>query len=156
MPAKDRLLALIEPLVKQENLLLWDLSVQSGGGRKVVQILIDLPDHETITMDKITDFTQLVNEALDEADPDPMPGAYMLDIASPGADRPLKEPWHYAWSKEADEPIKLALFAARDGQKQFEGKILNQDDQGLDLETGKGQEHFSYDEIAKAILNTQF
>ena len=71
---------LIEPLINAQQLLLWDVSYTKEGGQKVLRILIDKRNHEFITMDDITTFTQAVNELLDTIEPDPIPEAYMLDI----------------------------------------------------------------------------
>ncbi|WEV53990.1 ribosome maturation factor RimP [Leuconostocaceae bacterium ESL0723] len=152
----DTVRALIQPIIDQEGLLLWDLTLGNSGGQKVLTILVDRPNHEPITMDMITTFTQAVNQVLDEADPDPIPGAYLLDISSPGADRPLKERWHYEWAKEAGEPIQLALFAPQDGQKKWQGELDQVDDTGLVLKVDDQSHPFTYDQIAKAVLDVQF
>ncbi|MBS9336113.1 ribosome maturation factor RimP [Fructobacillus papyrifericola] len=150
------LLDLIQPIIDEQGLLLWDLSVKKVGGQKTVELLVDLPDHEKISMAQITEFTRAVNEALDEAPVDPVPGEYMLDIASPGLDRALSEDWHYTWAKEEGEPITVALFAAKDGQKKWTGRIVQQDDAGLTLQVDGEEKSFSFDEIAKAVVSVQF
>ncbi|MCO0832493.1 ribosome maturation factor RimP [Fructobacillus sp. W13] len=150
------LLDIVQPIIEDQNLLLWDLVIKKVAGKKTVEILVDLPNHNNISMTQITTFTQAVNEALDEAEVDPVPGEYMLDIASPGWDRSLSEPWHFAWAKEADEQISIALFAAKDGQKKWTGAISSLDDDGLSLEVDGEEKRFNFDEIAKAVVSIQF
>ena len=93
----------------------------------------------------------------DTVEPDPIPEAYLLDISSPnGADRPLKQPWHYRWAQEADETILVALFAAKEGQKKWQGKVKSVTDEGIVLSTAQGDLSLQFDEIAKAIAGYQF
>ncbi|MBS9337180.1 ribosome maturation factor RimP [Fructobacillus parabroussonetiae] len=150
------LLDLIQPIIDEQGLLLWDLSVKNVAGQKTVELLVDLPDHDKISMAQITEFTRAVNEAIDEAAVDPVPGEYLLDIASPGLDRSLNERWHYTWAKEEGEPITVALFAAKDGQKKWTGRIDQLDDAGLTLSVDGEAKPFSFDEIAKAVVSVQF
>ncbi|WP_099044560.1 ribosome maturation factor RimP [Leuconostoc citreum] len=147
---------LIEPLINAQQLLLWDVSYTKEGGQKVLRILIDKRNHEFITMDDITTFTQAVNELLDTIEPDPIPEAYMLDISSPGADRPLIRPWHYEWAKASGENILVAFFVAKNGQKKWQGKIETIDDKGITLTRSSETIVCTFDEIAKAVLDTQF
>ncbi|MCM6837989.1 ribosome maturation factor RimP [Leuconostoc mesenteroides] len=147
---------LISPIIEAHNDLLWDLTFTKEGGQKVLRILLDKPEHQFITMNDLTLFTQEVNELLDTVDPDPIPEAYVLDISSPGADRPLKELWHFGWAKEANENILVSLFVAKEGQKKWQGKIADLNKDGLTLTTTNGRLPLTFDEIAKAILDVQF
>lgn len=150
------LLDILEPIIADQGLLLWDLNIKQVGGQKTVEVLVDLPEHQNISMAQITEFTQAVNEALDSAEVDPVPGEYMLDIASPGMDRSLALPWHFAWAKDGDLAVTLALFAAKDGQKKWTGEITDLSDTGLTLQTGQEKLEVNFDEIAKAIVAVQF
>ncbi|MGO0154132.1 ribosome maturation factor RimP [Leuconostoc mesenteroides] len=147
---------LISPIIEANNDLLWDLTFTKEGGQRVLRILLDKPDHQFITMNDLTLFTQEVNDLLDAVDPDPIPEAYVLDISSPGADRPLKELWHFEWAKEANENILVSLFVAKEGQKKWQGKIADLNEDGLTLTTTNGRLPLTFDEIAKAILDVQF
>lgn len=153
---EQAIVQLITPIVAEQNNLLWDLTFSKEGGQKILRIMVDKPDHALITMAEITDFTQAVNELLDTVEPDPIPEAYLLDISSPGADRPLKQPWHYQWVQEADETILVALFVAKSGQKKWQGKVKSVTETGVVLSTTEGEIALQFDEIAKAVLDIQF
>lgn len=150
------LLEILNPIIEKQGLMLWDLNIKKVGGQKTVEVLVDLPGHQNISMAQITEFTQLVSEALDDAAVDPVPGEYMLDIASPGMDRSLAEPWHFAWAKDGDLAVTVALFAAKDGQKQWTGQITDLNENGLSLQSDQEQLDVTFDEIAKAIVAVQF
>ncbi|CAM3068363.1 ribosome maturation factor RimP [Leuconostoc rapi] len=153
---EQQIMALITPIVEKRDILLWHLSYTKEGGQKVLRILLDKPNHESITMADLTDFTQEVNELLDTADPDPIPEPYLLDISSPGADRPLIKPWHFKWAQDSEENILVSLFVAKDGQKKWQGHISSLTDDGLVLATDKDELVLNFDEIAKAVLDIQF
>lgn len=143
---------LITPLIDAADLLLWDVSFAKEGGSKVLRILVDKPNHEFVTMQNLTAFTNEVNELLDTVDPDPIPEAYMLDISSPGADRPLNELWQYQWAVEADEPILVSLFAPKEGAKKHLGRIQDLTETGLTLVNDEVTLPLTFTEIAKANL----
>ncbi|AFS40215.1 MAG: ribosome maturation factor RimP [Leuconostoc gelidum] len=153
---EQKIIELITPIVDRRNELLWDLTYTKEGGQKVLRILLDKPNHQFITMADLTAFTQEVNEFLDTSDPDPIPEAYLLDISSPGADRPLKHPWHFKWAQDSNENILVSLFVAKNGQKKWQGKIKSLNDTGLVLLTDHGELILNFDEIAKAVLDIQF
>ncbi|MBZ5947994.1 ribosome maturation factor RimP [Leuconostoc gasicomitatum] len=153
---EQRIIELITPIVDRRKELLWDLTYTKEGGQKVLRILLDKPNHQFITMADLTAFTQEVNELLDTSDPDPIPEAYLLDISSPGADRPLKQPWHFKWAQDGNENILMSLFVAKNGQKKWQGKIKTLNDNGLVLLTDHGEIILNFDEIAKAVLDIQF
>ena len=153
---EQRIIELITPIVDRRKELLWDLTYTKEGGQKVLRILLDKPNHQFITMADLTAFTQEVNELLDTSDPDPIPEAYLLDISSPGADRPLKHPWHFKWAQDSNENILVSLFVAKNGQKKWQGKIKTLTDNGLVLLTDHGEIILNFDEIAKAVLDIQF
>ncbi|MFV0314697.1 MAG: ribosome maturation factor RimP, partial [Anaerotignum sp.] len=53
---------------------------------------------------------------------DPIEQAYILEVSSPGIDRPLKKQSDF--EKYRGEIIDIKMYKARDGQKQFQGELL--------------------------------
>ena len=53
---------------------------------------------------------------------DPIDGEYTLEVSSPGMDRPLYTPTHYA--RYVGETVNLRLRMARDGRRRFKGEIV--------------------------------
>ncbi|MBU7455376.1 ribosome maturation factor RimP [Leuconostoc fallax] len=147
---------LVKPVIDEHGDILWDLTFGNEGGQRVLRILIDKADHEFITMNDLTKLTEEINELLDNSEPDPIPGTYMLDISSPGADRPLKALWHYQWAQEADENILVSLFVAKNGRKKWQGKISEINDDAIVLITDDETLTLAFSEIAKASLDVQF
>ena len=71
--------------------------------------------------------SELVSEKLDELDPDPFPEPYILELSSPGLERPIKN--EKDWERAKGSYIHVSLYQKIDGEKTYEGtlKDLNQD-----------------------------
>jgi ribosome maturation factor RimP len=82
-------------VVDGAGLHLEGVTVTRAGGRSVVRITLDLPEDQVGSLDSDTlgDASRAISAALD-AD-DVVPGAYTLEISTPGTSRPLTEPRHF-------------------------------------------------------------
>ncbi len=94
-PGADSVRTVVGPVVDGAGLHLEDVAVSRAGGRSVVRITLDLPEDEVGSLDSDTlgDVSRAISAALD-AD-DVVPGAYTLEISTPGTSRPLTEPRHF-------------------------------------------------------------
>ena len=91
-----RLSQLLAPVVSATGHDLEGLEVTPAGRRRVVRMLVDKDGG--ITLDDVADVSRAVSEALDDIDarePALLGGAYVLEVSSPGVDRPLTEPRHW-------------------------------------------------------------
>ncbi|MEW6723697.1 MAG: ribosome maturation factor RimP [Bacillota bacterium] len=84
----------------------------------VLEILIDCP--EGVSLDHCEFINRKVSERLDELDP--IQQAYVLEVASPGADRPLVRADDFR--RFAGERIKVATHQGLEGRKHWTGKLL--------------------------------
>ncbi|MCL2090566.1 MAG: ribosome maturation factor RimP [Micrococcales bacterium] len=82
--------ALLDPVVAASGLVLDAVAVRTGGGRTVVVVTVDLRDDDDQALD--LDRIEAVSEQVSAALGDTVPGAYTLEVTSPGADRPLTRP----------------------------------------------------------------
>jgi ribosome maturation factor RimP len=103
--AAPRVREVVEPAVTAAGLLLEDLQVAGAGTRTVVRVVVDLAadDERELDLDRIGEVTQAVSDALDATDV--LPGAYTLEVSSPGVDRPLTEPRH--WRRAVGRSVTL-------------------------------------------------
>ena len=101
---EDAITQLLEPTLSPLGLLIEEVTVIPAGKRRLVRVLVDRtldlsdPVEETIdpvTLDEVTDATRAINEQLDASD---VMGEqpYVLEVSSPGTDRPLTLPRHFA------------------------------------------------------------
>ena len=90
MSVSPRVRALIEPVVAAEGLEVFDLE-QAG---PVLRVTVDRPGG--VDIEDITRTTRAISRTLDEHDP--ITGGYTLEVSSPGLERVLRTPAHYAWA----------------------------------------------------------
>ncbi|MGR8007937.1 ribosome maturation factor RimP [Streptomyces hypolithicus] len=149
----DRLRALLEPLVSAEGLDLEDIEVSRAGRRRMLRIVVD--SDEGVELDTCAELSRTVSEKLDETDA-MGEGEYVLEVSSPGADRPLSEHRHYVRNTG-----RLARLQLHDGTE-LVARILTVDDEGLDLEVPgvKGRKpsarRVAFSDIAKARVEIEF
>ncbi|MEE1767183.1 ribosome maturation factor RimP [Streptomyces sp. JV185] len=149
----ERLRGLLEPLVSAEQLDLEEIEVSRAGRRRVLRIVVD--SEEGVELDACAELSRAISEKLDETDA-MGDGEYVLEVSSPGADRPLTEHRHYVRATG-----RLAKFHLHEGGE-LVARILAVDEEGLDLEVPgvKGRRPTSrrvaFDEIAKARVEIEF
>lgn len=124
--------------------------VQLSGGRGVklkLQVLAERPDG-SMTVADCTKASRTVSALLDVEDP--IGGAYLLEVASPGIDRPLTRLKDF--SRWAGFEARVELVAPREGQRRFSGPLVGADGQEVVIDTQEGRKHLPFAEIAKAKL----
>lgn len=91
----------------------------SGLKRKTLQIMIDRLDGAGITVEDCEQVSRYSSVLLDQYDP--ISGAYMLEISSPGMDRPLVKLKDY--QRFIGHDIILKTHIAINNRKTFPGKL---------------------------------
>ncbi|MGA5131765.1 ribosome maturation factor RimP [Streptomyces olivoreticuli] len=149
----ERLRELLAPLVSARELDLEEVEVTTAGKRRVLRIVVD--SDAGVELDECADVSRAVSEKLDETDA--MGGApYVLEVTSPGADRPLTEHRHYV--RATGRLMKAQLTEGGE----LVARIVAVDDEGLDLEVPgvKGRKptsrRLAFGEIAKARVEVEF
>ncbi|MFJ1930092.1 MULTISPECIES: ribosome maturation factor RimP [unclassified Streptomyces] len=149
----ERLRGLVEPLVSAEQLDLEEIEVSRAGRRRVLRIIVD--SEEGVELDTCADLSRAISEKLDETDA-MGEEEYVLEVSSPGADRPLTEHRHYVRNTG-----RLARLTLNEGGE-LVARVLAVDEEGLDVEVPgvKGRKptsrRISFDEIARARVELEF
>ncbi|MFF0291641.1 ribosome maturation factor RimP [Streptomyces sp. NPDC005262] len=152
----ERLRGLLEPLVSAKELDLEEIEVSRAGRRRVLRIIVD--SDEGVELDACAELSRAISEKLDETDA-MGEDEYVLEVSSPGADRPLTEHRHYV--RATGRLVKLQL-TTEGSAGEVVARIIAVDDDGLDLEVPgvKGRRPTSrrvaFDEIAKARVEIEF
>ncbi|MFI5634890.1 ribosome maturation factor RimP [Streptomyces sp. NPDC051664] len=152
----ERLRGLLEPLVSAKELDLEEIEVSRAGRRRVLRIIVD--SDEGVELDACAELSRAISEKLDETDA-MGEDEYVLEVSSPGADRPLTEHRHYVRATGRLVKLQLTTGGAAD---ELVARIIAVDDDGLDLEVPgvKGRRPTSrrvaFDEIAKARVEIEF
>lgn len=141
MSTADRVRALVVPLIAAQDLELYDLEMAGG----TLRILVDRPGGPDVGA--ITDLTRAVSRALDEHDP--IDGHYTLEVSTPGLERPLRTPAHYAGAVGAK--VKVKTNPGVEGDRRVEGVVAAADGEQVTLQVAGGTERtLRYDDIERA------
>ncbi len=89
----DRLTALVSPVIREAGYDLEDLILTPMGRRSLLRVVIDRD--EGVSLDDIADMSHAVAHILDEDEGVIGRAPYVLELTSPGVDRPLTEPRHW-------------------------------------------------------------
>jgi ribosome maturation factor RimP len=149
----ERLRGLLEPLVSAADLDLEEIEVSRAGRRRMLRITVD--SDEGVELDTCAELSRAISDKLDETDA-MGEGEYVLEVSSPGADRPLTEHRHYVRATG-----RLARLQLHQGGE-LVARIITVDDTGLDLEVPgvKGRKptarRIEFPEIAKARVEIEF
>ena len=143
---RERLIALIEPVLTRLGYELVELEYAAGRSQAVVRLFIDTP--AGITVDDCERVSRDVAALLDVDDP--IPTAYTLEVSSPGFDRVLRIPAHF--ERFVGERVFVELKAPRAGRKRYTGLLQAATATGIELEVDKQKVEVRFEEIGKARL----
>jgi ribosome maturation factor RimP len=138
---------IIEPSLDAMGYRLVRVSVTAQRGA-TVQIMAERQDGVPMTVEDCAEISRSVSALLDVDDP--IPGAYTLEVSSPGIDRPLVRPEDY--DRFAGFEARIDLHRPQDGRKRFRGRLLGRADQFVRLATDSGEASLPLAEIARAKL----
>jgi ribosome maturation factor RimP len=115
------LFAVLQPVVTAAGLELVDVEMKSG----VLQVTVDRDGG--VDLEALTDANRAVSTLLDEVDP--IPGRYSLEVSSPGIERPLRTPAHFAKAVGATVSVKTRPQVP--GDRRLRGTLVSSDDDGF-------------------------
>src|SRR5258708_15884582 len=119
-----------------------------GARRGTLQIMAERRDDAPMTVDDCSEISRSVSAILDVADP--IADAYMLEVSSPGIDRPLTRPEDY--DRFAGFEARIELGQPLDGRKRFRGRILGRADTHVRVVAETGEVLLPFADIATAKL----
>ena len=128
----QRVREIVEPVVLEAGLVLEDITVSAAGRRSVVRIVLDLDDDAvgSLDLDTLGSVSRSISAALDQSDP--VHGEYVLEVSTPGTDRPLTELRHFRRAR-----TRLVRLTMKDGSV-VHGRVLEAQADGYRLETAPG------------------
>ena len=147
----DALRVVVAPAVAAAGADLEDLSVERAGSRHVVRVIVDTD--RGVTLDDVADVSKAVSAALDELDGTAaavLPGAYVLEVTSPGVDRPLTAVRH--WRRNVG---RLVSVTPHEGAS-LTGRVVGADDSQVVLEVDGTRHVFAYAELLRGEVQVEF
>ncbi|HZT87046.1 MAG TPA: ribosome maturation factor RimP [Stellaceae bacterium] len=147
MTDTESIARLIEPSLDAMGYRLVRVAI-SGGRRATLQIMAERRDEAAMTVEDCADISRSLSAVLDVADP--IPGAYALEVSSPGIDRPLTRPEDY--DRFAGFDARVELTAPLDGRKRFRGRLIGRAGDLVRLMIETGEVRLPLSDIARAKL----
>jgi ribosome maturation factor RimP len=138
----DDLYAALQPVVVAAGLELVDVEMKGG----VLQVTVDREGG--VDLQALTDANRAVSTVLDELDP--FPGRYSLEVSSPGIERPLRTPTHFA--KAVGATVNIKTRPQVPGERRLHGTLVASDDTGFTLDVAGVEEpvRLAYSDIDRA------
>jgi len=151
MALKDQIAELITPALQQAGYFLEDVNLVTPGNHRIVTVIVD--GESALNLDQVTVASKLVSELVDEA---PFMGEtpFTLEVTSPGIDRPLTLPRHFA--KNVTRLIKVTKT---DGEV-VTGRIVSNTDADVTLTVAVKKETkevvVALSDIKRAVVEIEF
>jgi ribosome maturation factor RimP len=143
---RERVIALIEPLLERLGYELVDLEYAAGRSHATLRFFIDKP--AGVGLEDCEQVSREISAVLDVEDP--IPSAFTLEVSSPGFDRVLRTRAHF--ERFAGERVYVELKVPRDGRRRYTGMLRTVADGGLTLEVDQEMVSVPFDEIGRARL----
>ncbi len=144
---RDRVYQLLEPVVAGAGMDLEDITLTPAGRRRILRVVVD--QDGGVTLDDVAELSRVVSQTLDASDV--MGGAsYVLEVTSPGVDRPLTLPRH--WRRAQSRLVQVTL---KDGTRIL-GRVLDTDEEGATLEVRETPRRVAYSDVAQAKVQVEF
>ena len=142
-PLRERLIALIEPVVAGLGCELVELDLSPG----LVRIFVDRA--AGVRIEDCEQVSREVSALLDVEDP--IPTAYRREVSSPGADRVLRTRAHF--ERFVGSRVWVELKVAREGgRRRYTGRLAGVADEGIALAVDDQTVSVEFREIGKAKL----
>ena len=124
------------------------IRIMGGGENRTLQLMIDRLDEQPVSIEDCALVSRNASALLDVEDP--INGAYMLEVSSPGIDRPLTKERDF--ERYVGFEAKLELRDVQDGQRRFQGRLLGCENGVVKLLTEAGETALSFGTITAAKL----
>jgi ribosome maturation factor RimP len=152
---RQHLRELLGPVVASAGYDLDDVTVTAAGRRNLIRVSVDADGG--IDLDAVAAVTRLVSETLDAQDTGAeadnangaFAGPYVLEVSSPGVDRPLTEPrhWHRAVGRLVEVPI---------GNRPVTGRVTGASSDGVTLDLRGVQRQLTWSELGLGRVQVEF
>src|SRR3989338_925276 len=146
----DRVKEIARDYIKERGIEIVDIAFRREQQGLVLRILADKP--EGIKISECEEFNNFLSEALDEDSV--IKDGYILEISSPGLDRPMKtdKDFEHAMGKA----LEITTFEAIDSRKTHAGRLIGMDKDNIVIESAGVSTVIQKNKIALARLKIEF
>lgn len=150
-----RLLELLDPVAEATGYEIVRLRLMGGDNQRRLQIMAERPSDGDMNVEDCARLSRAISEVMDAADP--ISGEYVLEVSSPGVDRPLTRKKDFETFEGYEARLELDRMA--EGRKRFRGVLAGVDGDNIEIDL-EGEEHtalvpFAWITDAKLVLTDE-
>ena len=149
----DLVRPVVETIIDEHGDMLVDMEYVKEKGQNYLRIYVDRQPNG-IDIDEIAALSELVSEKLDTIDPDPLPDPYVLELSSPGAERPIKT--EADWERALNDYVHIGLYQKIEDKKVYEGTLKSYNNDEIVLEVKDKTRRKKLTIPRKLIANIRF
>lgn len=124
------------------------VTIEVVGAKKAPTIRVYIDTADGVSFDQLSSAQAWINDLMDDLDP--FPGAYMLEVSSPGIDRPLRTPEHFVQFTGDTAVVKTT--GPFEGRSTFTGSIVSADAEAVNLDIDGEAVRIPFEVIKRAHL----
>ncbi len=128
--AAEIVYSLALPIANEHGCDIYEVEYKKEGADYVLRVILDTDKEGGISMNMCENVSRALSDVLDEKDP--IAGAYMLEVTSPGLDRPLKKPEDF--TRFSGKMIDIGLYKPLNGTKTICGTLLSYDGENVTID----------------------
>ena len=146
----DKIEELISPFLREEDVELVEIVYKKTAGRMLLRLLLDKA--EGINLEECSNLNRKIGEALDELNLIDEP--YILEISSPGLDRPLESAADF--KRAMGKQVKVVLNSEIEGKGVWTGEVVGVNGRNVAIKTEDKRLEIPLDKIIKAKKEIKF
>ena len=118
---RDELARRFQSLLEEEGYDLWDLEIAAQSGRTVLRIFVEraFDRGPGVTLEDCSYWNKKLGRYLEAENL--LRGAFVLEVGSPGIERSLSRPDHFA--RFVGSQVEVRLHDPKDGRRTFRGEL---------------------------------
>ena len=134
-PEDQKLLDLLDPVAEAAGYEIVRLRMMGGQQRRTLQIMAE-DAHGEMMVEDCAVLSRALSQVLDAADP--IKGEYLLEVSTPGIDRPLTRLKDFQTFEGYEARLELDRIA--EGRKRFRGRLAGVEDGNVGIDTEEEQD----------------
>lgn len=146
----NELWRVVEPLVRSEGLELVDIEFRRETHGSVLRLFLDREGG--VSLDDLAPMSRRLGDVLEVHDV--VPGAYTLEVSSPGVNRRLRQPDQFR--RYVGKKVRVRCSEHRSGRRSFLGPLLSVEPDGIIVGLDAGREFIPFEQIAQANYEHDF
>ena len=146
---KNKITELALSTAEQHAVEIVDIELAGSSGRPLIRVFID--KESGVTLEDCAKFSRALSALLDVEDP--VPSAFVLEVSSPGLDRPLKRVRDF--ERSVGKLVRIITREMIENQNIFRGRITRVEGDTITLFFNDKEIDIPFDQISKARLEIE-